>query len=87
ISLTALFSFHLILTVCATETKRQYFPQVRPTKNRIYFACVITLRRGVCCLLSAVQSLSHSQTQDRNISPWIRYGYVCLLDSKRPVFR
>uniref|UniRef100_A0A3Q2W925 Secreted protein n=1 Tax=Haplochromis burtoni TaxID=8153 RepID=A0A3Q2W925_HAPBU len=34
-----------------------------------------------------VQSLAHSQTQDRNISPWIRYGYVCLLDSKRPVFR
>uniref|UniRef100_A0A3B5AF75 Uncharacterized protein n=1 Tax=Stegastes partitus TaxID=144197 RepID=A0A3B5AF75_9TELE len=75
------------VTVCSTETKQRYFPQVRPTKDRIYFACVITLRRGVCCLLSAVQSLSHSQTQDRNISPWIRYGYVCLLDSKRPVFR
>uniref|UniRef100_A0A3Q4H7X0 Secreted protein n=3 Tax=Pseudocrenilabrinae TaxID=318546 RepID=A0A3Q4H7X0_NEOBR len=60
------------MTLCSTETKQQYFPQVR---------C------GVCCLLSTVQSLAHSQTQDRNISPWIRYGYVCLLDSKRPVFR
>uniref|UniRef100_A0A3Q3F6W5 Uncharacterized protein n=1 Tax=Labrus bergylta TaxID=56723 RepID=A0A3Q3F6W5_9LABR len=83
---TALFSFLLTLTVCSTETKQHYFPQVRPTKERIYFACVITLR-GVCCLLSAVQSLPHSQTLGLNISPWIRYGYVCLLDSKRPVFR
>lgn len=37
------FLFLLTLTVCSTETKQQYFPQVRPTKDRIYFACVITL--------------------------------------------
>lgn len=36
-------SLFLTPTVCSTETKQQYFPQVRPTKNRIYFACVITL--------------------------------------------
>uniref|UniRef100_A0A3Q1FTD1 Uncharacterized protein n=1 Tax=Acanthochromis polyacanthus TaxID=80966 RepID=A0A3Q1FTD1_9TELE len=85
-SLTALFSFLLTLTVCFAETKQRYFPQVRPTKGRIYFACVITLT-PFPFYSCAVQSLSHSQTQDRNISPWIRYGYVCLLDSKRPVFR